>query len=576
MKLYIHIKRSTAEYLPQKSDFHPKRNQARQKLSTLPKNRFRDLASDVYFELERRYPEFNEPEVLDGDESNDNVYDLSSSQQSQNRGGAGYPASSSSQVQLPTRSTSRDDGQNGPRLQSSTSNKRPQFPQGKPSMDYSSQSNAPAPSAATTAAPTTAANEVIIPNKSKVIEEDISLPASTAPSQSSNLPQQRGAYGNYANQNGYSGRKSNDRERPGLNGNNSQDSDRDPPSPSIPEPPRRPSNETPRLGNGNGPLLPTSPDWNNSLARASEASSLGTRLIGGYGNSSTPSEGGLREWESDEIEKLKSDYEYKIATMQNRMTGLEKDLRLAQEGNSKDEQESKSKIEFLEHELDKLNQRNEDSQRQIDQLESELIEAQEQVRSIPSPPPPQTNIVSSEEDKAEISRLKSEVDQYRSKYNSQIDATENLKNEIEGLVDTLKEMNQRQDELVHQREADLERIVALSDEVKDWKGRYETAKTELRDLKGELKAELLADCDALAYTSIYLHLANHTATSQLFVRPTKADDDYMPTSPYGAISDAHVTRFQSSIDDLLISGRYVLSLFDYCLNLGLSIFASQI
>ncbi|KAL7270805.1 component of the polarisome [Rhizina undulata] len=41
--------------LPQKI-FHPKRNQARQKLSTLPEPRFKDLATDVFFEIERRFP----------------------------------------------------------------------------------------------------------------------------------------------------------------------------------------------------------------------------------------------------------------------------------------------------------------------------------------------------------------------------------------------------------------------------------------------------------------------------------------------------------------------------------------
>ncbi len=46
-------------FLPVRQDFHPKRNQARQKLATLPKNRFRDLASDVFFELRRRFPEFD-------------------------------------------------------------------------------------------------------------------------------------------------------------------------------------------------------------------------------------------------------------------------------------------------------------------------------------------------------------------------------------------------------------------------------------------------------------------------------------------------------------------------------------
>jgi hypothetical protein len=47
-------------FLPVREEFHPKRNQARQKLATLPTTRFEDLSSDVYFELARRYPEFKE------------------------------------------------------------------------------------------------------------------------------------------------------------------------------------------------------------------------------------------------------------------------------------------------------------------------------------------------------------------------------------------------------------------------------------------------------------------------------------------------------------------------------------
>ncbi|KAJ9090659.1 hypothetical protein QFC19_009520 [Naganishia cerealis] len=47
-------------FLPVRADFHPKRNQARQKLATLPKNRFKDLASDVFYELNRRFPDFEE------------------------------------------------------------------------------------------------------------------------------------------------------------------------------------------------------------------------------------------------------------------------------------------------------------------------------------------------------------------------------------------------------------------------------------------------------------------------------------------------------------------------------------
>jgi hypothetical protein len=48
----------TPKYLLPKNTFHPKRNQARQKLSTLPLERFRQLATDVFYELERRFPSF--------------------------------------------------------------------------------------------------------------------------------------------------------------------------------------------------------------------------------------------------------------------------------------------------------------------------------------------------------------------------------------------------------------------------------------------------------------------------------------------------------------------------------------
>ncbi|TKA57903.1 hypothetical protein B0A49_12447 [Cryomyces minteri] len=49
---------SVPQFLLPKPNFHPKRNQARQKLSTLPLERFRQLATDVFYELERRYPRF--------------------------------------------------------------------------------------------------------------------------------------------------------------------------------------------------------------------------------------------------------------------------------------------------------------------------------------------------------------------------------------------------------------------------------------------------------------------------------------------------------------------------------------
>jgi hypothetical protein len=52
--------REAVLFLPAREEFHPKRNQARQKLSTLPGHRLQDLSGDIYFELARRFPEFKE------------------------------------------------------------------------------------------------------------------------------------------------------------------------------------------------------------------------------------------------------------------------------------------------------------------------------------------------------------------------------------------------------------------------------------------------------------------------------------------------------------------------------------
>lgn len=55
----------TPPYLLPKESFHPKRNHARMRLSTLPVPRFRDLAKDVFYELERRYPHFQDNGISD-------------------------------------------------------------------------------------------------------------------------------------------------------------------------------------------------------------------------------------------------------------------------------------------------------------------------------------------------------------------------------------------------------------------------------------------------------------------------------------------------------------------------------
>lgn len=285
--------------MPQRPDFHPKRNQARQKLATLPKIRFRDLASDVYFELERRYPEFSEPQIIENvNEINGNVMQAHPRQNSQ---------SQQQQRSLPP--------------QFPTSQRRPQFPNGNP--------NAPSGS-------TGVANEMIIPNKSTLVEEDVGMPSSTSADTLNASRNQVSANKSY--QYAPPPRKSSERDRDRIDNTKTSPKsyEKQPSSPNLtndenanysPQTSRgRRSNEGSRQG-----VTAASPtDWNTSHSRASEASSIGTRLIGGYGGQSgnANTNGAERgEWESE-----KSAYEYKLATMQNRLHGLERDLESANDG----------------------------------------------------------------------------------------------------------------------------------------------------------------------------------------------------------------------------------------------------
>ncbi|KAJ5959995.1 Spa2 homology (SHD) of GIT [Penicillium vulpinum] len=83
-------------YLPARGDFHEKRNHARQKLAALHHVRFRDLATDVFCELERRFPHFTSREYRGRPPPNMGPPSARTSQQSA-RGppppmGRGYPS----------------------------------------------------------------------------------------------------------------------------------------------------------------------------------------------------------------------------------------------------------------------------------------------------------------------------------------------------------------------------------------------------------------------------------------------------------------------------------------------------
>lgn len=59
-----------------------------------------------------------------------------------------------------------------------------------------------------------------------------------------------------------------------------------------------------------------------------------------------------------------------------------------------------------------------------------------------------------------------------------------LQSDLEGLVSELNDLSQRNDELMNAKDSDLAIIQNLDAQLKDYKRKYESAKTELRSLKG--------------------------------------------------------------------------------------------
>jgi len=114
-------------------------------------------------------------------------------------------------------------------------------------------------------------------------------------------------------------------------------------------------------------------------------------------------------------------------------------------------------------------------------------------------------------------------------------------------MEELTELSRRNDELMTAKDADLAVIRDLDAQCKDYKRKYELAKTELRGLKGL--------CSLARYKGVSLLKTRiHVATSQLFLQPPKTDDS-LPMSPDGAMLDIHVTAFVSAVDSLLTAGR---------------------
>ncbi|KAI9449387.1 hypothetical protein F5148DRAFT_1247904 [Russula earlei] len=476
-------------FLPVRDEFHPKRNQARQKLATLPPSRFRDLSSDVYYELLRRYPEFKEePSDLYMTSPGSTYDDFPSPDFPRDRDREPpRPRRSQDDYNPPIVGRRGDDpyGEAGPN--EPLSDRDPYAPsRRKPSQDTTPRSQqldqGRRPSVAsgsdstgtTNAQSATVTSGIIIPNKSTIAEEDIEVP-----------------YGR---------------------------------SESAPE---DGDGETDEVEGGLGALvrrLGQDPDTDGgarsddyfdkiSFGRASVASDRSARGVGGRA-SAAPNEDG---------EKMRREYEFRIATMQSRIVNLERGL---EDGDLRARQleQSDQRVKQLEDELENFRRRAEEQSAAILALQKELDNVREDAQRSR-----EREARRAQQDEEELQILRERCERLEEERASAADSevVEQLRSDMEGLIAEVSDLSRRNDELMTSKDSDLVVIRDLDAQLKEYKRKYEQAKTELRSVK---------------------------ATSALFLQKPKFDDQ-LPVSADGVIPDVHITAFLTAIDSLLSAGR---------------------
>ncbi|MCO5599765.1 hypothetical protein L7F22_053872 [Adiantum nelumboides] len=283
----------------------------------------------------------------------------------------------------------------------------------------------------------------------------------------------------------------------------------------------------------------TNEQENNRSTMYSQASSVGTGFFNGYAASratesvaspnlatrSSQAEG----FQSFEVEKLKSDYEFRIATLQQKVTGLEnRNVELEKENSDRADalqaeleakrQSYHNKTQEYEREISEHRENHQKTESELHDTLKRLDELSERHRTLENERSTQP---------FNQNQMEEELTSLQRDYAEQEELVTELRGEVTSLMEELKQLSSRNDEILGDKENDQTIIRDLNNQVASYKRKYENVKTELRTLK---------------------------ATSQLYVQPPKTDE-FMPPTETGAIADINLTAFQSSIDDLLSAAR---------------------
>ncbi|KIK69320.1 hypothetical protein GYMLUDRAFT_67972 [Collybiopsis luxurians FD-317 M1] len=246
-------------------------------------------------------------------------------------------------------------------------------------------------------------------------------------------------------------------------------------------------------------------------------------------NTSRTSNGGRASLSGDN-EKMQRDYELRIATMQTQLSNLQRNLDDSQQTQSKLEV-SETRVRQLEDELASVLQRAEEQNSTMRALRKELDELQETRQR-----EKEREARRAQEDDEELQILRDRLEKLEEERangrgtGANVEVVEQLRADMLSLLTEVSDLSRRNDELMTAKDSDLIVIRDLDNQLKEYKRKYEQAKTELRSVK---------------------------ATSQLFVQAPKIEklECQLPVSADGGVLDIHITAFLSAIDGLLTAGR---------------------
>ncbi|ORX34709.1 hypothetical protein BD324DRAFT_634585 [Kockovaella imperatae] len=566
-------------FLPVREDFHPKRNQARQKLATLPRSRFRDLASDVFYELRRRYPEFQEEETEEtmfddepppapGPVAPRNQYDrngptapVASHQRQGSRnvsgssshshpsrdgsrdymtrpngsafgGGSANMGMTTSDNIIPNKSRMREEDVKVPYSRDSTSGPPPQ-PLAPMARSGPGMLDRPT-------------NDVVIPNKSRLREENIEVPfsrddsatgsSSTRPSRSASKSSAGGGMVDRPTNDVVVPNRSRMREEEVQVPYARESRNLDRPRSSASSRPGSVSSQnhdrTPRI---DGPQNALSPHGAGDDREYYDRMSFSSNITSKSRTGGTPGGAGLG-WDEEREQKIRAEYEFRIAGLERKASQAEGE----REAMRKKVEELESTVRGDDVEIRGMKERAALHASQLRSMQHELDIAKDGAEAARS-----HGESSSRQAQEEISHWKERCDRLEDELRraeeersaletanaaggmNTDEAVSSLKQEIHTLVDELQSLSARNEALITERERDAQAMNEMEAKVEEYKRMYDSARVELRNLK---------------------------ATSMMFV-PKPATDDHLPASPDGNIADINVLAFQTAIDGLLSAAR---------------------